>query len=214
MPTRSPDLHGSVPEKSHTALLLIDVISDLEFKSGHKLLKPALAMARNLARLKARAKAAGIPAIYVNDNFGRWTSDFRFLVDHCSKEDVRGAPMVEKLRPLEGDYFVLKPKHSGFFSTTLELVLKYVGASTLSITGLTTDICVLFTANDAYMRDYKLLIPSDCVISSNPRDHRYALSYMKRVLEADTRKSALLDLSRIGAKAQASFAANGGRASA
>src|SRR5579872_1110042 len=129
MPTRSPDLHGSVPENSHTTLLLIDVINDLEFEGGQRLVKPGLAMARNLARLKARAKTAGIPSIYVNDNFGRWTSDFRFLVDHCSKENVRGAPIVKMLQPVEGDYFVLKPKHSGFFSSTLELVLKYVGAS-------------------------------------------------------------------------------------
>ena len=115
MPTRSPDLHGSVPETSHTALLLIDVFNDLEFDGGQKLVRPALAMARNIARLNARAAAAGIPAIYVNDNFGRWTSDFRFLVDHCSKENVRGASIVQKLRPVEGDYFVLKPKHRASF---------------------------------------------------------------------------------------------------
>jgi nicotinamidase-related amidase len=197
MPTRTSDLHGSVPESSSTALLLIDVINDLEFESGDKLLAAARPMARQLARLKARAGAAAIPAIYVNDNFGRWTSDFRFLVDHCLKEGVRGSAIASQLVPAEGDYFVLKPKHSGFFSTTLELVLKYLGSSTLIVTGLTTDICVLFTANDAFMRDYKLIVPSDCAASISRHDHQYALHYMKRVLHADIRRSASLDLRKI-----------------
>jgi nicotinamidase-related amidase len=200
MPTRSPDLHGNVPESSNTALLLIDVINDLDFKGGDKLLKAAQPMARNLARLKARAHRAGIPAVYVNDNFGRWTSDFRALISHCLEDDSRGRTIAQTLAPAEGDYFVLKPKHSGFFSTTLELVLKYIGASRLILTGLTTDICVLFTANDAFMREFKLLVPSDCVASANTQDHRIALQYMKRVLEADTRKSSSLDLVKNNSK--------------
>lgn len=115
MPTqKNPDLHGNVPEHSKTALLLIDVINDLEFDDGKKLVKPANAMARHLARLKTRAREAGIPAIYVNDNFGRWTSDFRHLIEHCLHDDVRGTTLAKTLTPKDGDYFVLKPKHSGF----------------------------------------------------------------------------------------------------
>ena len=108
---------------------------------------------------------------------------------------MRGSPVAKLLRPdEEDDYFVLKPKHSGFFSTTLHTLLDYLGARTLILAGFTADICVLFTANDAYMRDYHLLIPSDCVASLDPRENEHALEQMKRVLKADIRPSAKIDL--------------------
>ena len=110
MPANNPDLHGNVPESSHNALLLIDVINDLEFEGAEQLLRHALPMARRLARLKSRARRAGIPAIYVNDNFGRWQSDFRRVVAHCLEDGVRGETIVKLLEPKDDDYFVLKPK--------------------------------------------------------------------------------------------------------
>src|SRR4051812_27588198 len=119
MPNQNPDLHGNAPDKSAAALLLIDVINDLEFEEAEQMLPRALAMARRLAELKKRAKAAGIPVIYANDNFGRWQSNFNAQVEHCLGDGCRGRPLVELLRPEEDDYFVLKPKHSGFYSTTL-----------------------------------------------------------------------------------------------
>lgn len=194
MPAKNEDLHGNVPDNAAVALLLIDVINDLEFESGPELLKHALPMAKNIAALKRRAAEAGIPAIYVNDNFGKWQSDFNKLLNHCLQDDVCGRPLAEILRPAEDDYFVLKPKHSGFFSTTLDTLLEYIKARTLIITGVTADICVLFTANDAYMRDFNLVIPSDCVASPDEEANKHALELMKRVLKADIRPSTELDL--------------------
>ena len=115
MPAKNEDLHGNVPDNAAVALLLIDVINDLEFAGGEDLVRYALPMAERIAALKRQAKQAGIPAVYVNDNFGKWRSDFRTLVTHCLHEDVRGKPLAELLQPEEDDYFVLKPKHSGFF---------------------------------------------------------------------------------------------------
>jgi nicotinamidase-related amidase len=147
-------------------------------------------MARKLRKLKERAKAEGVPIIYVNDNFGRWRSDVRRLVEHCRRGQARH--LVDALRPGEDDYFVLKPKHSGFFSSTLETLLRYLGARRLIITGIAGNFCVLFTANDAYMRDYELLVPSDCTISNTARENREALNLMKRYLKANTTISARL----------------------
>jgi len=194
MPANNPDLHGNVPESSHTALLLIDVINDLEFEGAEQLLRHALPMARRLARLKARARRAGVPAIYVNDNFGRWQSDFRRVVDHCLEDGVRGEPIVKLLQPEDDDYFVLKPKHSAFFATTLDTLLSYLGAKTLIITGIAGNICILFSANDAYMRDFNLIVPSDCVASNTAEENRHALRQMKKVLKADTTASTKLKL--------------------
>ena len=184
---RSTDLHGSAPDQHTDALLIIDLISDFEFPDGKSILRQALAIAPNLARLKTRAREAGIPAIYVNDNFGRWRSDFRALIEHCREGKAR--LLIEKLYPEQDDYFLLKPKHSGFFSSTLETLLRYLRVRRLIITGLAGNFCVLFTANDAYMRDYELAIPSDCVISNTAKENTEALQLMERYLKADTRHS-------------------------
>jgi nicotinamidase-related amidase len=197
MPAKNEDLHGNVPDKAEVALLLIDVINDLEFETGEQLLKYVMPMAERIAALKKRAKEAKVPVIYVNDNFGKWQSDFNKILTHCLEDDVRGKPLAERLRPDEDDYFVLKPKHSGFFSTTLDTLLEYLKANTLILTGVTADICVLFTANDAYMRDFNLVIPSDCVASNSPDENEHALDLMKRVLKADTRPSVELDLDEL-----------------
>jgi nicotinamidase-related amidase len=194
MPAKNQDLHGNVPDKSSVALLLIDVINDLEFENGEKLLPHALTMARNIAALKQEAKRLGIPVIYVNDNFGKWQSDFKSVLEHCLEDGVCGKPLAESLRPDDDDYFVLKPKHSGFYSTTLDTLLDYLQVQTLILTGLAGDNCVLFTANDAYMRDYHLVVPSDCVASQDPKENEHALDHMRRVLKADIRPSTELDL--------------------
>ena len=200
MPAKNPDLHGSAPDKSEIALLLIDVINDLDFPEANQLLRYAQPMARKLLRLKERAKRAGIPVIYVNDNFGRWQSDFRRQVRPCLHGDSRGHEIVTLLQPDEDDYFVLKPKHSGFFSTTLETLLRYLGSHTLIITGIAGNFCVLFTANDAYMRDYDLIIPSDCTASNSAEENREALALMRKFLKANTRPSSKLRLSRVRKK--------------
>ena len=186
MPARNPSLHGSAPDKCETALLLIDVINDLEFPEADQMLAAAVEMARNLLALKERARKAGVPAIYVNDNFGRWKSDFRATIKHCLGKEVRGRRLVEILRPEEDDYFVLKPKHSGFFSTTLETLLHYLGPRTLILTGIAGNFCVLFTANDAYMRDYNLIVPRDCTVSNTPEENEAALQLMRKFLKAKT----------------------------
>jgi nicotinamidase-related amidase len=194
MPAKSEDLHGSAPDKSAAALLLIDVVNDFDFDEGEELLKLALPVGRNIAALKKRAKEAGIPSIYVNDNFGRWQSDFKKIVAHCTKDDARGKKFVEMLVPDDDDYFVLKPKHSGFYSTTLHLLLTHLGTKNLILTGIAGNNCVLFTANDAYMRDFKIFIPSDCVVSNTEEENRHALKQMETVLKADVTPGAELDL--------------------
>ena len=194
MPRASHDLHGSAPDKSETALLLIDVINDFDFPEGEQLLKLALPVGKNIAALKQRTKAAGIPTIYVNDNFGRWRSDFKKIVAHCRDENARGKRFVELLLPDEDDYFVLKPKHSGFYSTTLDLLLTHLNAKNLILTGIAGNNCVLVTANDAYMRDYKVFVPSDCVVSNTEEENAYALKQMETVLKTDTTASEKLDV--------------------
>ena len=193
-PGKQHDLHGSAPDTSETALLLIDVINDFEFPRGDELFRQALPVAARIAELKRRARAAGIPAIYVNDNFGRWQSKFDDIVKHCLRDGVRGRPFVEQLIPDERDYFVLKPKHSGFYQTPLELLLKHLGTKRVILTGVSSNSCVLFTANDAYMRDLELIIPQDCVAACNGEEQNFAIEQMKNMLKADVRPAGEIDL--------------------
>jgi nicotinamidase-related amidase len=194
MPQQNEDLHGNVPDKADSALLMIDVLNDLEFEGGERLLKAALPMARALARLKRRAREAGIPVVYVNDNFGKWRSDFRQQLDHCLHDGVRGQPIVELLAPDENDYFVLKPKNSGFYHTTLPLLLEYLEVTTVILTGIATDNCVLYTAGDAYLRDLRVFVPEDCSAAIEADRHDAALEQMRITLKADTTPSAELDV--------------------
>ena len=186
------------------ALLLVDVINDLEFPGGDRLLEPALAAAERLAAFKARARAAGVPVIYANDNFGRWRSDFCQVVERCQGARVRGQRLAELLAPGPDDYAVLKPKHSAFFATPLDLLLDTLGCTRLVVGGFTADLCVQFTAQDAYVRGLELVVPRDAVASIDPDDNEAALAYMARALRADTTALADLDLDALRREAAAS----------
>jgi nicotinamidase-related amidase len=194
VPAKNLDLHGNTPDESPVALLLIDIINDLEWEGGEQMLEQALPMAERITALAGRARDAGVPVVYVNDNYGKWQSDFRQVVEHCLADGVRGEPLAKLLHPAEDDYFVLKPKHSGFYSTTLNTLLDYLGAKTLILTGIAANSCVLFTASDAFMRDFNLVVPPDCVASADAETNRVAVEQMREVLHADTTESTELDL--------------------
>jgi nicotinamidase-related amidase len=172
---------------SASALLILDMINDLEFPDGHLLLEQTLPIVRPLRALRGRCRRLGWPVIYCNDNFGRWRSDFKKLVRHCLKDGVRGEPLARALQPGVKDYFILKPRHSGFYATSLEPLLAYLGIKDLVITGVAADICVLFTAHDAHMREFKVSVPEDCVASNSLEQNRWALGHLRQVLDADTR---------------------------
>ncbi len=159
MPAKNEDLHGNVPDEAVVALIIIDMINDFEFPGGDALLAAAQPVAERIARPRLRAKQAGVPVLYVNDNFGKWRSDFQQQVRHCLDEPVRGQPVARLLEPGRDDYFILKPRHSAFYETPLDLLLTYLKVTTLILTGIAGDVCVLFTAGDAFLRDYRLFVP-------------------------------------------------------
>ena len=96
-----------------------------------------------------------------------------------------GRLVTEALKPDKEDYFVLKPKHSGFFATPLELLLRFLDVRRLVVTGVSGDNCVLYTAADAYMRDFAISAPRDCIASLDSQSNEYALVQMQTTLKAD-----------------------------
>lgn len=168
-----------------TALLCIDVINSFEFPNADHLLKHAFPAAKKIAKLRTRMREMGVPCIYVNDNFGCWQSSFREQIDNFTKPECKGRDIVLKLLPTSEDYFVLKPKHSAFYASSLPVLLSILGKTHLILTGFAGDICVLYTANDAYMRDYSLTIPADCIASETQSGNSAALAHMKSRLKAN-----------------------------
>jgi nicotinamidase-related amidase len=178
-----PSSQIELPQSS-TALLLIDVINQLEFEDNEELLTGLPQLAQNLSRLKRAARQADTPVIYLNDNFNNWHSNFNEQLEACTKKGSKGRELAIALKPTKQDFFVLKPMHSGFFGTPLEILLDKLGVKTLILTGIAADICVMYTANDAYMRNYKLTIARDGVISNHQHMTDEALEKMHWLLKA------------------------------
>jgi nicotinamidase-related amidase len=179
----------SVFPKARTALILVDVINLFDFPRAASLARRAIGAARRIGRLRDRAHDAGVPVIYVNDNWGRWRSDFKAIVADCSRPDRPGAPIAKMLEPTPHDFFVLKPHLSGFHETPLDTLLQAGEVQTVVIVGFAADNCVFFTAAEAHMRDYKIVVPSDCCASESDTERRHALAKMRKFLHADTRSS-------------------------
>jgi nicotinamidase-related amidase len=179
----------SVFPKARTALLIVDVINLFDFPRGAALARRALPSARNIQRLRDRAHATGVPVIYVNDNWGRWRSDFRAIVADCRRPEHPGAPIAELLAPTARDFFVLKPHLSGFHETPLDTLLQNGGVQTVVVVGFAAENCVFFTAAEAHMRDYKVVVPSDCCASEEDSERRHALGQMHALLGAVTSPS-------------------------
>jgi nicotinamidase-related amidase len=185
-----------VLQKSSQALLIVDMINKLDFPEGLQLLRQALPVARNIVGLKSRAKASGIPVIYANDNFGQWQSSWEDVYRVCAADNVCGEPLAKMLKPEKDDYFVLKPKHSAFYATDLEVLLAELNVRNIIITGIAGNICVLFTANDAHMRGLAIKVPEDCIASNTRAENNWALRQMKTVLKVSTAGSESLRFHR------------------
>lgn len=170
-----------------TALIIIDMINKLDFEGAERLRDTAEATIEPILKLREACDAAGVPVIYVNDNHDEWHSERSKLIDRVLEESCLGRKIAERLRPRENDYFVIKPQFSGFYSTNLPVLLPRLGASRLILTGVAADICVLFTAADAHMRQYDLWVPKDTVASADPQRTEWALEIMANSMSTDTR---------------------------
>jgi nicotinamidase-related amidase len=170
--------------KASTVLLIVDAINPLDFRGGRAFARKAMPAARAIVRLAERARRHGVPVVFVNDNLGRWRSDIHALIGLVSRPGCAGRTLVETIRPAAQDFVVLKSTLSGFHQTSLEAMLRLGGVKTVVVTGFVTGNCVLFTAADAYMRDFRVVVPRDCVADQARKDHAAALRKMADVLKA------------------------------
>jgi nicotinamidase-related amidase len=173
-----------------------------QFPDGDSILREALRMRASLVNLKTRARRVGVPTVYVNDNFGDWRSEKEVLMGRCL--EGKGQEFVRPLLPDSEDYFILKPMHSAFYMTPLEVLLDHLEVESLILTGITSNSCITVTAHDANMRGFGIHVPGDCSCARDPREHAQALTQLEATAGADVRSSKQLRLQNIIRTAQRS----------
>ena len=179
--------------RGKTALIILDMINEMDFAGAAPMRQATEKAAAITLKLRDAADKAELPVIYVNDNFGEWHSERYRLVERALGSKP-AHEFVARLAPRDGDYFIIKPQFSGFYATNLPVLLPKLGVDRLVLTGIAADICVLFTAADAHMRDYELWVPEDAVAAQTPERRRWALEIMKQSMGAEVRPTDRLTL--------------------
>ncbi|MEG8223272.1 cysteine hydrolase [Sphingomonas sp. HH69] len=172
-------------------MLILDMVNCFDFEGAEDLLSHAISAAHRINQLRQEFRQRGWPVVYVNDNFGEWRSEASELVARALERDN---PVTELLKPARDEYFIIKPRFSGFYATNLPVLLPKLGVSKLVLGGVATDICVLFTAADAHMREYDLWVPKDAVAAENDERGRWALEIMVQSMGAETAKTSQMSV--------------------
>ena len=163
-------------------LLLVDLIQTFEHEEGDALLESF--RQRHSAILEAieAARAAELPVIYANDNYGIWDGDAKRLVKLAA--EGRGESLIEAIAPREGDRFVVKPRYSAFDHTPLALILRELGIERILLAGAATEMCVVQTAIDAKEEGYKVTILADACATTDEAMERLAFEYAEKIVGA------------------------------
>jgi nicotinamidase-related amidase len=200
MAKKKTDLNGNAPDESKVALLIIDVINKLDFPDASDFRSSFSKMSQALPKLIKRSRKFDVPVIYVNDNFGKWRSNFKTQIAECLGEECSVREEIRRLVPGPDDYYVLKPQHSAFFATPLSLLLESLKVEYLIIAGISAESCILFTATDAYVRKFKIVLADDCIVSQTPAKKNASLKLMKESLKAQIVESPKINFRKYLAK--------------
>jgi nicotinamidase-related amidase len=164
-------------------LLVIDVIDDFQHADGDRLLASFRERLPAMKETIARARAGGIPIVYVNDERGRWDSDAPALI-RTVLESNHGADIVKSLAPRPGDHVLLKHRYSAFDHTPLDLLLEQLHVDRLVLIGSATEGCIVQTAIDAREHGLKTTIIADACASTDPELEAIARDYAEQVVGA------------------------------
>ncbi|RII14235.1 Maleamate amidohydrolase [Streptomyces sp. YIM 130001] len=171
------------PAHGPGALVVIDMINTYDHDDAEQLVPSARPVVPVVAGLIRRARAAGAPVIYVNDNFGQWRSHHGEIVDSALAGPHAG--LVEPILPDDTSLFVIKARHSIFYETPLSYLLWQLGVRHVVLCGQVTEQCVLYSALDAHIRHLQVSVPRDGVAHIHPRLADAALEMMRRNMNAE-----------------------------
>ena len=166
------------------ALIICDMLEDFTAPGAPLEVPAGRDIVQAIAERLGRARSQGTPVVYVNDSHAPDDREFTTWPPHAV-EGSPGSRVIGALSPRPGEAVVKKTSYSGFFETELDEVLSGLGVSRIVLTGVVANICILYTAVDAYMRGYEVTVPPDCVAALNPQDHAFALRQLREVLKID-----------------------------
>ncbi len=176
---------GKLHKPAETYVLIIaDMLNDFVREGAPLEVPAARTIVDNIKREIKKARKKQIPVIYCCDAHKEEDPEFRLWPRHAVK-GTEGANIIQQLKPQKEDHVIEKTSYSCFYKTSLDKVLKQLGRSHLIITGVVTNICVLYTVAEAYMRGYAITVPQDCIAALTKKEHQFALRQMKRVFHAE-----------------------------
>jgi nicotinamidase-related amidase len=169
---------------SRTALLVTDMITAYDFKDAEAVADHAQGPVERIAELIARARAQDMLVVYVNDNYGNWNGSRDDLLKHAAS----GAhpELVDPIQPEHEVAFVWKPRHSAFYETSLNYLLRQHDVERIILTGQVAEQCILYSALDAYIRHFQIIVPADAVVPLHPHLAEAALEMMRVNMRAQT----------------------------
>jgi nicotinamidase-related amidase len=180
-----------LPKK--TALVVVDMLNTYEHDDADALTRSVREVLPNIASLIDRARSSDVQVIYVNDNYGAWNQGRSELVERASAGPH--GDLIEPIVPDEETAFVVKARHSIFFETPLEYLLRTSGIERIVLVGQVTEQCILYSALDAYIRHFEVVVPPDAVAAIHPELHDAALEMMRINMDAELTPSADVSLS-------------------
>ncbi|HSD79317.1 MAG TPA: isochorismatase family cysteine hydrolase [Solirubrobacteraceae bacterium] len=166
-----------------SALIVVDMINSYDHPDGDELARSAERALPQIVRLTERAVEQDVLTIYVNDNFGAWTSNRDELVERALGS--RHAALVEPLKPRADTAFVVKARHSIFYETPLEYLLRQEDVERIVLVGQVTEQCILYSALDGYIRHFAVAVPSDGTAHIHEDLARCALRMMELNMRAE-----------------------------
>jgi len=164
------------------ALLIIDMLNDFVEETGALYVPGVKTIIPNIKKRLEEARTQGIPVFFICDSHKENDPEFKYWPSHAV-EGKWGSAIIKELRPHEGEYIIRKVSYSGFYKTDLEKRLKEHRISRIILTGVLTNICILYTGADALMRGFSVEVPEDAVAALTDEDHHFALRQLKEVLK-------------------------------
>jgi nicotinamidase-related amidase len=166
-------------------VVVVDMINAYDHEDGERCAEHAVEVVPRIVRLLADARAAGDPVVYVNDHYGSWSGD-RELLARMVLEDGRHPELVEPLLPERDDLFLFKGRHSIFYETPLAFLLgRELQTERVTLVGQVTEQCILYSALDAYVREFDVCVVRDCTVAIDDRLADAALEMMRRNMHAE-----------------------------
>jgi nicotinamidase-related amidase len=176
-----------------TALVVVDMLNTYEHADAEELIRSVREVLPNIASLIERARTENVEVIYVNDNYGAWNQGRSELVERASAGPH--GDLIEPIVPNDDTAFVVKARHSIFFETPLEYLLRTGEIRRLVLVGQVTEQCILYSALDAYIRHFEVVVPPDAVAAIHADLHKAALEMMRINMDADLTPAADVRLS-------------------